>query len=242
MRFSLRTAFIATTLLCIALGFHLQATRRQKQAVDAIRAVDGWVAYDYAWKDGGWIQGSKSWVPVWLTSALGEDAFHRVVAVNLSALFHSAHDEHGHYYGPDPEAVVPGELWQAVESLRSTEWLCLNARNLADEELRHLRGLPRLMELKMEAVPIDGSGLQHLATLPSLRDLNLSRVHLKDEHGHWLVRLKQLRVLGLQESTISQPVAADLQQNMPWCQHHYEPWPPDPAPANPWIGIQVDDP
>ena len=242
LRFSLRTAFIATTVLCIALGWHLHATRRQQQAVEAIRETGGWVAYDYAWKDGGWVKGGKSWAPAWLTSALGEDALHRVVAVNASALFHSAHDEHGHYYGPDPDAVMPGELWQAIASLRSTQWLCLNARSLSDDELRHLRGLPCLTELKMEAVPIDGSGLEHLVSVPNLRDLNLSRIHLKDEHAHWLPQMKQLRVLGLNDSTISPPVAAELQQKMPLCKQYYEPWPPDPPPAQPEIGIRIDLP
>jgi hypothetical protein len=242
LRFSLRTAFIATTLLCIALAFHLEATRRQKKAVEAIRAADGWVAYDYAWKDGDWIKGGKSWAPQWLTSALGEDAFHRVVAVNASALFHSANDEHGHHHGPDPDAVMSRELWQAIASLRSTQWLCLNARNLSDDELRHLAGLPRLTVLNMEAVPIDGSGLQHLVSLPNLQHLNLSRIHLKDEHAHWIVQMKQLRVLGIQESTISPPVAADLRQKMPLCKQYYEPWPPDPPPSRPQIGILIDLP
>src|SRR5437868_573904 len=116
-RFSLRTAFIATTLLCIGLAWHLNATKRQRQAVETIRAAGGWVAYDYAWKDGDWVQGAKSWAPPWLTATLGEDACHRVVAVHMAALFHSASDEHGNYCGPDPDAVMPDELWQAIESL-----------------------------------------------------------------------------------------------------------------------------
>jgi hypothetical protein len=148
LRFSLRTAFIATTLLCVWLAWHLQATKRQKQAVETIRAAGGWVAYDYAWKDGDWVKGGKSWVPQWLTSALGEDAFHPVVAVNLPALFHSAYDGNRPYIGHDPDAVISDELWQAIESLPSTQWLSLNARNLSDDELRHLRGLRRLTELK----------------------------------------------------------------------------------------------
>ena len=42
--------------------------------------------------------------------------------------------------GPDTEATVSPDLWQAVENLPSTEWLSLNARNISDEELQHLRG------------------------------------------------------------------------------------------------------
>jgi hypothetical protein len=242
LRFSLRTAFIATTLLCIWLGWHLQATKRQKKAVETIRAAGGWVAYDYAWKDGDWVRGAKSWAPQWLTNALGEDAFHRVVAVHVAALFHSGYEDGRSYIGPDPDAVVPDELWQAIENLPSTEWLSLNARSFSDQELRHLHGLRHLRELNIEAVPIQGSGLQYLVGLSNLQHLNLSRIHLKDEHAHWLTQMQQVRVLGLNESTISPPVAADLQQKMPDCKQYYEHWPgksPDPTP---WIGIQVEVP
>jgi hypothetical protein len=51
LRFSLRTTLLATTLLCVWLGWHWQATRRQQRAVETIRAAGGWVAYDYAWQD-----------------------------------------------------------------------------------------------------------------------------------------------------------------------------------------------
>jgi hypothetical protein len=239
LRFSLRAAFVATSLLCIALAWHLDATRRQRQAVETIRAAGGWVAYDYAWKDGDWIKGGKSPVPEWLTSALGEDAFHTVVAVHLAAMFHSARNEQGSYYGPDPDAVMTAELWRAVASLHSTQWLSLNARNLTDDELKHLRGLSHLTELKMEAAPIDGSGLEHLVVLSSLQHLNLSRIHLKDEHAHWIAQMKRLRELGLNDSTISPAVAAELQQKMPACRQYYDHWPP-PAPSSPFgVGIQL---
>lgn len=240
LRFSLRTAFVVTTLLCIWLAWHIHATKRQKRAVEAIRASGGWVAYDYAWKDGEWVKGGKTWAPKWLTNAVGEDACHRVVAVNLSALFHSGYEARGAYVGHDPDALVPDELWQAVENLPSTEWLSLNARNISDAELRHLSGLKRLKELKMEAVPIDGSGLKHLLHLPNLEHLNLSRIHLKDEHAPLMMRMQQLRQLGLNESTISPAVAAEIEQKMPACIQYYEPWPPAPDPSNPWVGIRFD--
>ena len=223
------------TVLCVWLGLHLQAAKRQRKAVETIRAAGGWVAYDYAWKDGDWIKGGKSSVPQWLSTTLGEDAFHSVVAVHMAAMFHLAYDGSHSHIGPDPDAVISSEVWQAIENLPSTQWLSLNARTLSDEELRHLRGLRRLTELKMEAVPIDGSGLEHLASLANLQSLSLSRIHLKDEHVHWLTHMKQLRVLGLNDSTISPPVAAELQRKMPWCQQYYEPWPPtapDSVPSN----------
>lgn len=238
-RFSLRTALIATTLLCVWLAWYLPAVRRQKQAVETIRASGGWVAYDYAWEGDDWVKGGRSWVPERLRKAFGEDAFHSVEAVNVSALFHSAYDGNRSYTGPDPEATVPGGLWQAIENLPSTKWLCLNARTITDDELRHLRSLHRLRHLNMEAVPIQGSGLEHLVGLRSLKHLNLSRIHLKDEHAHWLAAMKQVRQLGLNESTLSPTVAADLQQKMPLCKQYYEHWPPEPPADDPWIGIRL---
>ncbi len=46
-RFGLRTLLIAITVLCIWLGFKVNAARRQHEVVQAILQAGGTVAYDY---------------------------------------------------------------------------------------------------------------------------------------------------------------------------------------------------
>ena len=46
-RFGLRTLLIFLTVLCVWLGFQVNAARRQHAAVQAILQAGGTVAYDY---------------------------------------------------------------------------------------------------------------------------------------------------------------------------------------------------
>ena len=46
-RFSLRMLLVVVTVLCVWLGFKVNAARRQKEAVEAILKAGGQVSYDY---------------------------------------------------------------------------------------------------------------------------------------------------------------------------------------------------
>jgi hypothetical protein len=81
-RFSLRTLFVLVTVLGIALGWvgvQVQAARRQRHAVEGIRALGGEVWYDY--DDYNQIPPAESPWPEWLVRAIGIDYFATVTEV-----------------------------------------------------------------------------------------------------------------------------------------------------------------
>lgn len=88
MRFSLRTLLLAITILCIWLGLTITATRRQREAVTAIRKSGGSVGYDFQFVV---VPGKPDWSfvadhavppqPAWLRTLLGDDFFCDVFTV-----------------------------------------------------------------------------------------------------------------------------------------------------------------
>ena len=89
LRFSLRTFFIVVTLLCIWLGFKVNAAHRQHEAVEAILKAGGAINFDYqmvAAKTGGPINfdidvNTIPPTPKWLQEFFGEDTFRTPIAV-----------------------------------------------------------------------------------------------------------------------------------------------------------------
>lgn len=47
LRFRLRTFLVVVTIFCVWLGWHIHGTRRQREAVAAIREQGGTVTYSY---------------------------------------------------------------------------------------------------------------------------------------------------------------------------------------------------
>ena len=76
-QFSLRSLLLfvlVCSLVCGWLGVRMQRAREQKQAVEAIHKLGGWVEYDYQ-RDasGSWIKGAEPGRPTWLRRLLGAD-------------------------------------------------------------------------------------------------------------------------------------------------------------------------
>ena len=78
-RFSLRMLMVVITVLCVWLGFKVNAARRQREAVDAILKAGGSIGYDY---QTDLVPGHPDWFsvedhklprPAWLATLLGND-------------------------------------------------------------------------------------------------------------------------------------------------------------------------
>ena len=90
LRFSLRTFFIVITLLCIWLGFKVNAAHRQHEAVEAILRVGGEVTFDYQLVS---VPNSPDEFttnlnasppgPAWLRNLIGDEYFREVVEITI---------------------------------------------------------------------------------------------------------------------------------------------------------------
>ncbi len=83
-RFSVRVLIVLVLAIGAGLGWLVRSARIQCEAVAAIERADGWVEYDWDWKDGQPIKDGWPLAPSWLVHALGVDYFGRVVAVRWS--------------------------------------------------------------------------------------------------------------------------------------------------------------
>ncbi len=83
-QYSLRTLLIFVTLFAIACSWFavkMQQARKQREAVEAIEKLGGWVIYDNQFDDSDDIwKDRKPAVSAWLRKILGDDFFRTVVS------------------------------------------------------------------------------------------------------------------------------------------------------------------
>jgi hypothetical protein len=162
-RFGLRTLLIALTVLCVWLGFKVNAARRQHEVVQAILQAGGTVAYDYQLKPvKGFIDDDfninsdiASPVPGWLRSIFGNDFFSDVNYVDLNG-------------GLSPEFEI-----NRLTDLPSLLRLNIHSRSLREADLAVIGRLPRLRELRLFEVALEGPALKSLVGLKHLKQLHL---------------------------------------------------------------------
>jgi hypothetical protein len=168
-RFSLRALLVLVTMLCVWLGFTVNAARRQKEAVDAILKVGGVVYFDYQKvpRPGN----PSSWdvdlnaeppAPAWLHMIVGDEYFRDVVEVALQrnvineADLARLADLHG--------LAVIYLTDMDIESLGSVD-----RRHLRDADLAVFGRSDKLSSLNISGADINGTGLASLEKLGRLR-------------------------------------------------------------------------
>ena len=77
LQFSLRTLFIVVTVFCVWLAITAKRAREQRQAVEAIRAVHGAIAFQHQ------LDRTEPPGPEWLRQLIGDEYFFRVAVVQL---------------------------------------------------------------------------------------------------------------------------------------------------------------
>ncbi len=110
VRFSLRTALILLTLLCVALGWWVVKARQQREAVAAVRELGGHAHYTFEVGPEGFLQkrSKPPSAPAWLRDTFGEDLF----IMRDTVIFKGIRDDF-------VEQVVP--KLRPVSSIRSLE-------------------------------------------------------------------------------------------------------------------------
>ena len=201
LRFRLRTLLIAFTIVSIWLALHVTSTRRQQDAVNAIREYGGWVRYDFQYPSGQFSSNdfdskAKSWVPQWALNRLGVDFFHGITFVSLN------------YSDDSGKRVENGNLTddalQHLPKLPNLRVLLLSDTQATDSSMLHLAALSKLEYLYMWDVSnVSDEGVHNLVELKELRKIHLSNSQITDESMRVFAALPKLETLHLQENCFS---------------------------------------
>jgi hypothetical protein len=185
-RFSLRMLLVVVTVLCVWLGFKVNAARRQKEAVELILKAGGTITYDYQWvssPNGQKVFDAKALPPGpnWLHELIGDEFFRNAASVFLQ------------------DGVIDESDFSHLSGLDTlTEILLCNVRIVSRNT-----GLRR---------PIQDSDLGTLGQLTQLRSVDLGNVEIKGFGLASFMHLKELRNFRLGFNHAYQPAAPALEQ------------------------------
>ncbi len=186
LQFSLRTLLLLVVPLAALCGWFaskMNAVRRERRAVAAIRAMGGHVTYDWKYSH------TEPPGPKWIRYLLGDDFFAGVARVGY------------------PRAS-PDETLQHLDDLRGLRWLDLLATNVTDAGVERLAKHRELQTLVLRSTLITDEALPTLASMTELRLLYLDNTAVTTEAARTLKRLPNLEYLGLSGTHVRLPGCA----------------------------------
>jgi internalin A len=163
LRVSLRSLLVVVIVIGAWLGWIVHSARIQRDAVAAIRKLEGTVRYDWERKDGRNLPNGKPWWPKWLVDQIGIDYFGHVTQVRLVAVRDLSDSELTH-----------------IAQLSGLEELDLHRSPVTDATLARLDGLTELQSLIVFHTGISDAGLQRLKRLGRLRNLSIENTKVTD--------------------------------------------------------------
>jgi len=155
---------ILTLLVIAPFAEKVQQAERQRQAVEAIREVGGFVGYDYEMDESGffWTKQEPPG-PAWLRRLVGDDFVSDVVNVDFS----------------DTRVTDAGV--ENLNELTGITHLALGGTQVSDAGLENLTGLANLTLLGLSHTQVSDTGLKHLVGLTNLQVLGLVGTHATEE-------------------------------------------------------------
>jgi hypothetical protein len=147
----LATLFVVVTVLCVWLAYVVNRVNRQREAVAAIEALGGVVAYEPPNKPE-----STTFPRPFLRRWLARDYFDEVREAYLGG-----------------NRVTDAGLAH-LQGLMGLRRLFLFGPRVTDASLAHLQGLTGLRELDFDGAQVTDAGLEHLHGLTSLQVLQLN--------------------------------------------------------------------
>jgi Leucine rich repeat len=210
-QYSLRTLMIIVTLFAVACSWftvQMQQAKRQREAVEALIKLGGFVGYDYETNSDGFmrIRGVKPPGPEWLRRLLGDDFFNNVVYVNLTGSdvttdMRNILVSQGSIGHPSLEVTKTG--LEQLEKLKQLRTLRLSKTQITDDGLEHLVELKQLITLFLDETNITDTGLKNLKGLKQLRYLYLNGTQVTDNGLEQLKGLNRLHNLELGNTKIT---------------------------------------
>ncbi len=209
-QYSLRSLLMLVTLcafLCSWLAVKIEQGKRQKAAVDALRAKGFTITYDYEVdRDGKPLPNPVLNVPQWLRGWLGDDCFATVVGVDapFGTMFGGLGGFHL-YCDATEEDLRP------LAELPRVKFLQLGGARIGDSALRQIGNLSELDHLELASTKITDAGLVELKAFPKLRELDLDDTEVTDGGMADLLRLDRLEDLRLSQTRVTDGGLAMLQ-------------------------------
>lgn len=198
-RFSLRSLFVLMTLCCVVFGtwsVYVDPYRRQMQSLAFVNLLNG--------KSRPEADDGPRWQRWLVTKLLGDEAFVRIVAVELAN-----------------QNVTDRDL-QSLSGLCFLEYLSLNNTEITDDSLATLGSLPKLTQLSLNYTNVSDRGARYLSALPNLQGLTLTGIQISDNAVDDLARLKHLKSMYIRWTHISNAGAERLRKELPDCEiFHY---------------------
>jgi Leucine-rich repeat (LRR) protein len=227
VRFSLRTALILLTLLCLALGWWVVTAERQRDAVAAVRELGGRVRYTYELGPEGFPlkKPEPPWAPEWLRDTFGEDLFITLHSVE----FEGIRDDFVVQVVPKlrrvaslhtlglRDTLISDAALANIAELTQLEHLYIGTGSeapgittITDKGLAQLSTLRRLRGLTVNNCSIDGSALVHLGMLRRLEWLYMRHTNFNDAAAHHLRQFPRLHRLDLWNTSITDAAIDDI--------------------------------
>jgi hypothetical protein len=210
LQFSLRSLFVAITLVALLLGLRTWQVQRHQRAVQSIRRLDGKLILGPEWV------GAEPLRPLF---------FSPIASVDLSGTPATSEDlkplaalSELQYLNLNRTQIASGGLAPLagltkltvllladtriddgdlvhLHRLRNLARLDLGATGISDAGLRHLGSLPALAILYLNGTRATGAGLEPLCGLPKLGQLCLDERQITPEAVAWLVQMPALKRL-----------------------------------------------
>ena len=165
-RFSLRMLLVAVTVLCVWLGFKVNAARREKESVEAIRKIGGLIMFDYQvvpmanGKPDDFTANAALPGPDWLRTLIGEEYLRKVAFVQLKGR-------------PQVTTSDLAELAK-LSALRRLTLIANYKRHYDEADFEMLSQLNSLTHLEFNEGVINENGFASLLNLKHLRILSIT--------------------------------------------------------------------
>jgi len=239
LRFSLRTLMVLVLAISMPLawlGMKVRRANEQRSAVEAIRAVGGYVEYDHEYKlcyfheqmsgpsiPFGLSEDPPPPGPVWLRRLFGDGLFAEVVYVEGSddADRIVSHVEQLPYLRhllvgvASQDCPVTDASLVQVKGLTRLKTLRLFHTRVTDAGLVHLRGLSQLESLELCGTKVTDAGLVHVQGLPRLQMLDLRSTQVTDTGLGYVRGLPQLKAVILGDTRVTDVGIRRLKQALP---------------------------
>ena len=237
-QFSIRSLLVMTLAVAVPCGWlsvQLKEAKEQRDAVAAIKQLEGSVAYaDEVGRLGNWEIKANRRGPVLLWDLLGDDFFADVVAAHVQndeGLKCLKRINHVRFVTSEGRFNFSGSLvlvtvgnsemsdagLEHLEGLTQLQRLDLGGSKITDAGLQHLKGLLQVKSLDLSDTKVTDAGLDCLRGLSRLESLNLGRAYITDAGLKNLKGLKQLGMLLLRWTQVTDAGIAKLQQALPNC-------------------------